>query len=110
MELDHFSVFYLLYRQISGQIWAYHMTHAPLTIPLKNNLNTETKNKNETKANQKKKNILTLKCLSYFSLPFVRNGGGGSTWTPFWVFSRKNFGSELAPYVYAPKPTIYLQK
>ena len=53
--------------------------------------------------------VLTLKCLGYFSLPFVHKGGPLGP-IHFWVLSRRSFGTKLAPYVYTPKTTIYQQK
>ena len=35
---------------------------------------------------------------------------GGPLGPPFCVLSHRNFGTELAPYVYAPETTIYQQK
>ena len=52
---------------------------------------------------------LTLKCISYFSLPFVHNGGPLGP-IQFQVFSRRNFGTKLAPYLYTPKATTNQQK
>ena len=53
---------------------------------------------------------LTLKCLSYFSLPFVHKGGG-FTWThSFLVLFHRKFGTKLAPYLYTPKTTINQQQ
>ena len=57
-----------------------------------------------------KSTSLTLKCLSYFSLPFVHKGGG-STWIqPFLSTFPLEFGTKLAPYLYTPKTTINQQK
>ena len=51
-----------------------------------------------------------VKCLSYFSLPFVHKGGGPLGPIHFEVLSRRNFDTQLAPYMYTPKTTINKQK
>ena len=52
----------------------------------------------------------TFKCLSYFSLRFVHKGWGSLGPIHFWVLSRKNFGTKLAPYVYTPTKQPYISK
>ena len=57
------------------------------------------------------KYYLTLKCLSYFSLPFVHKGRGEGSFGPNLrkVLFRKNFSTKLAPYVYTSRTTINQQ-
>ena len=42
--------------------------------------------------------------------PVCAQGGGPLGPIHFWVLSRRNFGTKLAPHVYIPKTTIYQQK
>ena len=47
--------------------------------------------------------------LSAYSLPFMHKRGPLGP-IHFWVLSRRNYGTKLAPQVYKPKTTVFQQK